>query len=61
MSIDSMDKARPWLGKTITYGGKDWRVASIRMEVVGHPWAWLSNKKKPMDQARLSMRAECFK
>jgi hypothetical protein len=59
----------PWLGKTVTHEGKTWKVKSIRQASVGYEcnetgtkyaWAWLSNVAKPADQARLSMRAECF-
>ncbi len=59
--IDSMDKARPWLGKIIKHNGKDWRISRICANHPEKPWAWMVNVRKPADQVRLSMRAECFK
>jgi len=47
------------LGKRVTNEGKTWRIASIR-QVNYKPWAWLVNTKKPAEQVRLSLSAECF-
>lgn len=56
----AMLAARPFLGKKVEHGGKTWRVASIRAGHPDRPWAWMVNTKKPMEQVRLSMQAECF-
>jgi len=56
----AIEKAKGWLGRTVEHEGISWRVAGIRAEHPDKPWAWLVNKKKPMDQCRLSFRAECF-
>lgn len=53
--------ARPWLGKRVTHDSKTWKVASIRADHPAKPWAWLVNVKKPMEQVRLSMRADAFR
>ncbi len=55
-----MQAARVWLGKVVKHDGKDWRVSAIRADHPAKPWAWLVNIRKPAEQVRLSMKAECF-
>ena len=56
----AMQAAMKWLGKIVTHDGKTWRVSVIRAEHPDKPWAWMVNVKKPAEQVRLSLKAECF-
>ena len=47
-------------GLVIALQGRKWWVASIEGSPP-HEWAWLCRVDKPMDQCRLSLRADEFK
>ena len=55
-----LEAYRHYLGRVITLHGKKWRCVSIHAEHPDHPWGWMVRLDKPMDQFRLSLKAESF-